>query len=122
MYNNCTISFRTAIFIVNAIIAWTCALHAYFLKHMIRPIYVKDGSPVKTPEGEEKYWDLSECLQSKQSPLTAGEANNLKYLLLLRHEIEHRLARDIDETVQPKVHACTMNFSEFCEKEFGHLG
>ncbi|MBC7905573.1 MAG: DUF3644 domain-containing protein [Rhodospirillaceae bacterium] len=119
IYNNSTISFRTEIFIVNAIIAWTYAVHAYFYKHAIKPVYMENGVPKLTLEGEEKLWDLSECLKSAKHPLGSGEVNNLKYLLLLRHEIEHRLARDIDVSVQPKVQACAINFSAFCEKHFG---
>lgn len=51
VYNNSTIGFRTEIFIVNAIIAWTYALHAYFYKHAIKPIYMDGGVPKLTPEG-----------------------------------------------------------------------
>lgn len=94
-------------------------LHQYFLKRFIKPFYLDNGAPKLTPEGDKKFWDLSECLRAKDLPLTLGETNNLKYLLRLRHEIEHRLARDIDNAVQAKVQACAINFSEFCEKHFG---
>lgn len=119
IYNTCTLGFRTEIFITNAVIAWTYALHAYYIDQGHKPVYTKNGVPVLTPEEDEKLWDLSECLKSKHCPLSKGEANNLRYLLALRHEIEHRLAREIDESVQPKVQACALNFSEFCEKHFG---
>gem|GEM_PF-169651 len=119
VYNNSTIGFRTEIFIVNAVIAWTYALHAYFHKHAIKPIYMENGKPKLTTEGQARYWDLTECLKSAKCPLGKGEASNLRYLLLLRHEIEHRLARDIDASVQPKVQACAINLSDFCEKHFG---
>jgi hypothetical protein len=119
VYNNCTIGFRTEIFIVNALIAWTYVLHAYFIKRLINPIYLENNALKLTADGEEKFWDLSECLKAKDLPLTLGETNNLKYLLLLRHVIEHRLARDIDDAVQAKVQACAINFSEFCAKHFG---
>lgn len=119
VYNNSTIGFRTEIFIVNAVIAWTYALHAYFHRHAIKPIYMEDGAPKLTPEGQVRHWDLAACLKSPKCPLAKGEINNLRYLLLLRHEIEHRLARNIDASVQPKVQACAINLSDFCEKYFG---
>lgn len=119
IYNNSAIGFRTEIFIVNAIIAWTYVLHAYFHRHGVKPIYMENGNPKLTQEGQVRYWDLTECLRSAKCPLAKGEASNLRYLLLLRHEIEHRLARDIDASVQPKVQACAINFSDFCEKHFG---
>lgn len=120
IYNNPALSFRTEMFIVNAMIAWTYALHAFYLKNWVNPVY-RDGAgkPVKAPDGNHKLWDLSTCLDFGGCPLGAGEKSNLKYLLLLRHEIEHRCARDIDESVQPKVQACAINFSDFCENRFG---
>lgn len=70
IYNTYTLGFRTEIFITNAIIAWTYALHAYYISRDINPVYLKDdGSPVII-DGKEKLWVLSACIKDQNCPLS----------------------------------------------------
>ena len=58
-YNNPRAYFRSEIFIVAAIIAWTYLLHSYYKMQNIDYRYKERGQVKKTKRGEEKYWELS---------------------------------------------------------------
>src|SRR5262245_24332542 len=66
-FNSAGLTFRSELFIVTAIIAWTYLLHAWFEREGIDYRHTKkqDGEKtvVKTPCGAEKYWELSRCLK-----------------------------------------------------------
>ena len=93
-FNSAGLTFRTELFIVTAIIAWTYLLHAWFKREGIDRRYTKnekgEAVVVKTPNGADRYWDLAQCLKHARCPIERGARDNLSYLLELRHEIEHR--------------------------------
>ena len=105
VFNGAGLTFRSELFIVTAIIAWTYLLHAWFKKQGIdfRHTVNEDGKKiiVKTANGEDRYWELSHCLKHTRCPLQKGMINNLNFLLELRHEIEHRSTTRIDDVVGP---------------------
>jgi hypothetical protein len=97
-FNSAGLTFRAELFVVTAIIAWTYLLHTWFRREGIDYRYTKNQGGekvvVKTQNGAEKYWDLSQCLKHARCPIEAGARSNLELLLELRHEIEHRCHKD----------------------------
>lgn len=120
-FNGAGITFRTELFIVTAVIAWTYVLHAWYKKEGINYRYLnRDGTVKKTKHGEDCYWELQHCLNHVRSPVAASVKNNLEFLLELRHEIEHRSTNRIDDAVGAKLQACCLNFNNFIKQEFGN--
>ncbi|WP_394694719.1 DUF3644 domain-containing protein [Hyphobacterium sp.] len=120
IFNGAGLTFRSELFIVTAVIAWTYLCHSWFNKHGIdyRHRDTK-GNVVKTAEGAEKYWELSQCLKHGDLPISEGGKINLRFLLELRHEIEHRSTSAIDDSVGAQLQACCINFNNFIREEFG---
>ena len=42
------------------------------------------------------YWDLTECVSKDACPLDANTKNNLRFLIGLRHQVEHKKADGLD--------------------------
>jgi hypothetical protein len=123
-FNGAGITFRSELFIVSAIIAWTYFMHAFFKREGVDYRYCKTINNVKqvekTPEGADKYWDLAKCLKHSKCPLQKGTINNLEALLEIRHEIEHRSTDKIDEALSAKLQQCCLNFNEAIKALFGN--
>lgn len=122
-FNSAGLTFRAELFIVTAIIAWTYLLHAWFKREGIDYRHTKNqnGAKVvfKTPNGAEKFWELSHCLKHTRCPIEQGSRDNLSFLLDLRHEIEHRSTNRIDDAVSAKLQACCINFNDAIKSMFG---
>ena len=124
-YNNPRTYFRSEIFVVTAIIAWTYLLHAYYKMQSVDYRYKvkrKDGTVdiLKTRQGADKYWDLSKCLKAPLCPIdNDGAKRNLEFLLDIRHEIEHRMTTRIDHALSAKLQACCLNFNRYLRRLFG---
>lgn len=122
-FNSAGLHFRAELFIVTAIIAWTYLLHAYYRREGVEYRYVRTVAGVreieKTDNGAEKYWELGKCLRCNQCPLEKGAAQNLDFLLGLRHEIEHRSTSRIDDAVSAALQACCINFNDAIKALFG---
>jgi hypothetical protein len=122
-FNSAGLTFRTELFIVTAVIAWTYLLHSWFKREGIdyRHSKMEGGTRVvtKTPTGAEKFWELGQCLNHPQCPVEQGAKDNLTFLLELRHEIEHRSTNRIDDAVSAKLQACCINFNEVIKTQFG---
>jgi hypothetical protein len=122
-FNSAGLTFRAELFIITAIIAWTYLLHAWFKQKGIdyRHTVNKDGTKtvVKTPSGADKYWELSQCLNHEHCPVELGAKENLRFLIELRHEIEHRSTGRIDDAISAKLQACCINFNDAIKSLFG---
>ena len=122
-FNSAGLNFRSELFIVVAIIAWTYLLHAWFKHEGIDYRHMKrengQNIVVKTPNGAEKYWELTHCLNQARCPLEPGTKHNLKFLIDLRHEIEHRSTSRIDDAISAKLQACCINFNDAIKNLFG---
>ena len=123
-YNNPKTYFRSEVFIVTAIIAWTYLLHAYFKAKGIDYRHkVKRKGKVevqKTKNGAERYWELAQCLKSPKCPIKdEGTTRNLEFLINIRHEIEHRMTTSIDAALSAKLQACCLNFNRTLKSLFG---
>lgn len=123
IYNNPNIYFKSESFIVLFIIAWTYLLHAYYKSKGIDYRYYTKGKLRKkfdkTKRGNYKYWELERCLDCKDCPLNKGIIDNLKFLIGIRHEIEHQMTTNIDNLITAKFQACCINFNNSIIKLFG---
>ncbi|OCP03950.1 hypothetical protein BC374_26465 [Ensifer sp. LC13] len=116
IFNSAGLTFRAELFVVTAIIAWTYLLHALY-KRMGVDYFYKGR---KTPQGQDRYWDLSQCLDTGKCPLPEGVKTNLRFLIGLRNEIEHQSTSRIDDAVGAELQACCVNFNDALKQHFGH--
>ena len=111
-YNSPRTLFRTECFIVLAVIAWTYLLHWHYGEANVDYRSRKDdGSLVTTKHGAVKHWELETCLMQEGCPVDSATAANLRFLIAIRHEIEHQMTNRIDDTLSAKVQACVLNFN-----------
>ncbi|GHA71162.1 hypothetical protein GCM10009007_10050 [Formosimonas limnophila] len=122
IFNNPVISFKSEAFIVLMNIAWTYLLHAYFRKMGVEyRFYTQRGNRKiydKTKYGAKKHWELERCLNTRESPIQKDVANNLKFLIGFRHEIEHQMTTKIDDFLSARFQACCLNYNEYIKKLF----
>lgn len=118
-FNGAGLTFRSELFIVTTVIAWTYLLHAWFKREGIEYRYIKQGKIQKTPDGAEKYLELGACLKHDRSPVSDGVKHNLEFLLRIRHEIEHRSTTRIDDQLSAKLQAACLNFNTALKEWFG---
>ena len=123
IYNNPHITFKSESFITLAIVAWTYLIHAYFRLNDIDYRYYKlKGSKKifdKTKHGANKHWELERCLNDDLSPIDDDTALNLRFLIGIRHEIEHQMTSKIDEHLSAKLQACAINYNHYLRMFFG---
>ncbi|WP_245330603.1 DUF3644 domain-containing protein [Bradyrhizobium sp. AS23.2] len=120
-YNNPRAYFKSEIFIVTAVIAWTYLMHAHFKRHSVDYRYRdrRTGDVLKTRHGADKHWELEACLGDANCPLDAATKANLKFLIEIRHEIEHQMTRRIDDFISAKLQATCLNFNAALKSMFG---
>jgi hypothetical protein len=104
-------------------IAWTYLMHAYYRKIDLEYRYFDQGpqrrSFHRTKSGAYKYWELERCLNAKKSPIDSDTSNNLKFLIGLRHEIEHQMTSRLDSYLGGRYQACCLNYNFYVKKLFG---
>lgn len=123
IFNNPNITFKSESYIVLMNIAWTYLLHAYYREKKIEYRYFKPQGNKrvfdKTKNGANKYWELERCLNDTTSPIDKDTANNLRFLIGLRHEIEHQMTTRIDDLLSARFQACGLNYNEYLKRFFG---
>lgn len=123
IFNNPQILFKSEIFIVAMCIAWTYLLHAYYRKNKIEYRYHELVGTRrifdKTKYGAYKHWELEHCLNDSKSPIDKDTANNLRFLIGLRHEIEHQMTTRIDNYLSARFQSCCLNFNDYIKELFG---
>jgi hypothetical protein len=114
-YNNPRAYFRSEMFIVIAVIAYTYLLHWHYRRNGVDIRYkrVVDGveNIMKTRHGADKHWELEGCIDYANCPLDPPTVANLRFLITIRHEIEHQLTNQIDDAISAKLQACCLNFN-----------
>jgi hypothetical protein len=104
-------------------IAWTYLLHAYYRSKRIDYRYSEMKKLRRkfdrTKKGAFKYWELERCLNDKNSPVDKDTANNLRFLIGLRHEIEHQMTTRIDDFLSARFQATCLNYNDYIKKLFG---
>lgn len=123
IFNSPLITFKSEIFVVLTIIAWIYLLHAYYRREKIEYRYFKQTGKRrvfdKTKSGAHKHWELERCLNEQRSPLDRDTTNNLRFLIGIRHEIEHQMTSRLDSSFSAKFQACCLNYNEYVKKLFG---
>lgn len=101
IFNNPSMCFKSEAYIVLMIIAWTYLLHAYYRSKGIEYRYFKMVHSKRkfdrTAKGAFKFWELERCLNCTDSPIDSDTANNLRFLIGLRHEIEHQMTNSTEQ-------------------------
>lgn len=122
-FNDPQVQFKSETFIVLMVIAWTYLLHAYYRSKRIEYRYFEQGPKRRkfdtTKQGAFKYWELERCLNEKQSPIDKDTANNLRFLIGLRHKIEHQMTRSLDAWLGGRYQACALNYNHYVKSLFG---
>jgi len=123
VFNDPQVSFKSETFIVLMMIAWTYLLHAYYRGKRVEYRYYRQGPKRRvfdrTKHGAYKHWELDRCLNDHRSPLDRDTANNLRFLIGLRHEIEHQMTRSLDAYLSGRYQACALNYNDYIKKLFG---
>lgn len=123
LYNNPQVTFKSESFITLSVIGWTYLLHAYYKSQGICYRYYhtvgKKKVYDKTKHGAYKHWELERCLNEKTCPLDGDTITNLRFLIGIRHEIEHQMTDKIDEYLSAKLQACALNFDYYISLLFG---
>lgn len=123
IYNNPQIAFKSESFITLAVIAWTYLMHAFYRGEDIDYRYFDwRGTRKKysrTKNGACKYWELERCINNDECPLDKDTKNNLRFLIGVRHEIEHQMTNRIDEFISAKLQACAINYDYYIRELFG---
>ena len=123
IFNNPNIQFKSESFIVLSNIAWMYLLHAYYRDKKIEYRYHKIVKTRKkfdrTQRGAYKYWELERCLNNSDSPIDDVTASNLRFLIGLRHEIEHQMTTKIDEYLSGRFQSCCLNYNLYIKQLFG---
>lgn len=123
LFNDPLVTFKSESYIVLMVIAWTYLLHAYYRSKQIDYRYYTRGKKRKkydrTKRGAYKYWELERCLNDAASPVENDAANNLRFLIGLRHEIEHQMTKQLDNYLSGRYQACAMNYNAHLKTLFG---
>ncbi len=122
IYNNPNTTFKTESFIVLFTIAWVYLLHAHYRKQKIDYRYyeiVNGRKQYDRLDGSHKYWDLSKCITVAECPLDKHTVNNLKFLIGLRNQIEHKKAAGLDSYLSARYQACALNYNHYLKTLHG---
>lgn len=123
IFNNPNVTFKSETYVVLMVIAWTYLLHAFYREKKVDYCYFTQGTKRKTYDrtthGAYKHWELDRCLNDKQCPLDPEVKKNLKFLIGLRHEIEHQMTTRIDDLLSARFQACCINYHEAIVALFG---
>lgn len=122
IYNNPNTTFKTESFIVLFKIAWVYLLHAYYRKKRIDYRYYEIKNNRKRYDrldGSYKYWDLSKCISVAECPLDKHTVNNLRFLVGLRNQIEHKKAAGLDLYLSARYQACALNYNYYLKTLHG---
>lgn len=122
-FNNPLTAFKAETFIVLMVIAWTYLLHAYYRHHGVEYRYFSQGPKRRrfdrTKSRSFKYWELERCLNEKSCPVDGPAKHNLRFLIGLRHEIEHHRSAGADDRFSGRYLACCLNYERYICELFG---
>ena len=122
-YNDPLVTFKSESFIVLMVIAWTYLLHAYYRSQGVEYRYFRQRGKRrifdKTKHGAFKYWELEHCLNEKNNPIDKDASNNLRFLIGLRHEVEHQMTLSLDTYLSARFQACAINYNNYLKNLFG---
>ena len=92
-------------------------MHAYYRGKKIEYRYFARTNRRRrfdlTKNGAYKYWELERCLNDDNSPVDKVATLNLRFLIELRHEIEHQMTTRIDDLLSARFQACCLNYNQY---------
>jgi hypothetical protein len=98
-------------------------LHAHYRSKQVDYRYfTKTGKRkqfLRNAGGSIRYWDLTECLSKDACPLDTNTKNNLRFLIGLRHQVEHKKAAGLDSYLSARYQACALNFNFYMKELHG---
>ncbi|MDD9251651.1 DUF3644 domain-containing protein [Klebsiella variicola] len=100
-------------------IAYTSLFHAIFNKKGINYFHFNDNAETIFIDGEEKAWELAECIDEYWRGVMTPEKANIIFLIGLRNRIEHRSLPAIDLAVCGECQSALINFENILVEEFG---
>jgi hypothetical protein len=122
IFNNPNIQFKSESFIILSNIAWMYLLHAYYREKGVEYRYHKKNGIRKkfdkTKRGAYKFWELERCLDDKYCPIDDVSKANLKFLIGLRHEVEHQMTTRIDDYLSARFQSCCLNYNHYIKTLF----
>lgn len=123
IFNNPQVSFKAESYTMLMVVAWTYLLHAYFRSEGVEYRYVEKAGKrrrfKKTKHGAFRYWELETCLKCNECPLSSAVKNNLRFIIGLRHEIEHQMTNQDLDAYSARFQACCLNFHNEATRLFG---
>jgi len=123
IFNNPNVTFKSETYVMLMTVAWTYLMHAYYRGRRIDYRYLDEGAHRKryhrTKHGAYKHWELERCLDDRDCPLDRQVMQNLKFIIGLRHEIEHQMTTRIDDLLSARFQACCINYHEAIVLLFG---
>jgi len=108
IFNSPALRFKSEVFSMLAIVAWTYLLHEYYERENIK---IKDNNG--------KSLSLSRMLEQQNCPLSKGIKQNLKSLQTIRNKVEHQLLGRGDMRWLSLFQACCLNFEKAICDLFG---
>jgi hypothetical protein len=108
VFNNPSVQFKTEVFAVLANIAWTYLLHEY---------YSRAGVAMETKDGRSHV--LKHLIKLTDCPISKGMKNNLKDIIDIRDDVEHKILRRADIKFFGKFQTCCLNFDKTISQLFG---
>ena len=73
----------------------------------------------RTKKRTYKFWELERCLDEDTCPIDTISKSNLKFLIGLRHEVEHQMTTKIDEYLSARFQACCLSYNTYIKQLFG---
>jgi hypothetical protein len=123
VFNDPLILFKSETFIVLMNIAWTYLFHAYYKSKKIEYRYFSEKAGKRkydrTKTRAYKYWELERCIDCDVCPIDSASKSNLKFLIKIRHEIEHQMTKSLDDFLSGRYQACILNYNQYISKLFG---
>jgi len=111
IFNNPMSMWKSETFTLNAVVAWTYLLHAFFIKNQVSYYYVDaEGNP-ELIDGRPKLWELSKCLSHNSVNLHEATKKNLEYIIRIRNSVAHESSDSLKQFLEPKFQSCALNFN-----------
>ncbi len=107
-FNNPTLKFKAEVFCILSVVAWTYLLQEWLEYNNI---------PFAKPNGFT--FSLAELTKMEACNLSNGVKNNLKAVIKIRHDVEHKLFGEADSTWQTLFQANALNFEKVMTAYFG---
>jgi len=107
-FNSPILRFKTEQFAVQTNIAWTYLLHEYFERQGVK-IVGKDGRSLL----------LSQIIKRQDFPLSKGITNNIRDMIDIRDNVEHKILRHSDQKFFALFQANCLNFDKTICELFG---